>query len=725
MKIFCIALCLLLSSSSLWSQQAADRPRLGVALQGGGAKGLAHIGVLQWFEEHHIPIDELAGTSMGGLIGGLYATGQSPAELRRIVGGLDWASLIGGVTPYRDLAFRRKEDLRAYPNQLELGLRDGVQLPGGLSSGQPIRMLIDRYVLPYSDSQSFDNLPIPFRCVGTDLVSGKSIVFQKGSLATALRATMSLPGIFSPVKEDGQILADGGLLNNLPTDVVKGMGADIVIGVHLTTGPVAPQNVSSFFQVAMGSSDVMINANELRGMERADVLITVDLAGYTTMDFSRTQEIITKGYEAAQAHANILSRFALKDDEWNQYLKRRQARLKTIVPVPQFFEVKGTSDLLAKDIEKELAPFVGQPLNSADLENLLTLQIGRGRFNSISYGLTQRDGKSGLLISVEEKDYAPPWVKPGVAVDGSDPDNVQFSFGSRLTFSDIGSYRSEVRVDFAIGSTYSLTTEYFHPLTATTNWFVAPYVDLSRSPLNLYLNNTFLAEYKLNQFEGGVDLGYSLDRFSEMRFGYEAGYESANRWIGSPLLGSLSGRTGRTRARYAMDRLDNPVIPRSGTALLVDSGWTDANPGARTGFPTAELNFEQFHRISRPASLYFIAAGGTTFGHDQTGLPPFALGGPNRLAAYGINQFLTNQYFYFRGGYLRRLGRLPSVLGNSLYLDAHYELAKPYTSLSTIKLPNDGVVGVVMQTLLGPVLIGGSVGEGGYSKWFFQLGKVY
>jgi NTE family protein len=725
MKIFCIALCLLFSSSSLWSQQAADRPRLGVALQGGGAKGLAHIGVLQWLEEHHIPIDELAGTSMGGLVGGLYATGQSPAELRRIVEGLDWGYLLAGPTPYRDLAFRRKEDLRAYPNRLELGLRGGVQLPGGLSSGQPVRMLIDRYVLPYSDTQSFDDLPIPFRCVGTDLVSGKSIVFQNGSLANALRATMSLPGIFSPVKEDGQILADGGLLNNLPTDVVRGMGADIVIGVHLTTGPVAPQNVSSFFQVAMGSSDVMINANELRGMERADILLTVDLAGYSTMDFSKTHEIIIKGYEAAQSHANVLSRFAVKDDEWNEYLKRRQARLKTIVPVPQFFEVEGTSDVLAKEIQEELAPFVGQPLNSADLENLLTQQIGRGRFNSMSYGLTQRDGKPGLLISVEEKDYAPPWIKPGVAVDGADPDNVQFSFGSRLTFSDIGSYRSEVRVDFAIGSKYSLTTEYFHPLTSTTNWFVAPYVDLSRSPLNLYVNNDFLAEYKLNQFAGGVDLGYSIDRFSEMRFGYEAGYESANRWIGTPALGSLSGRTGRTRVRYAMDRLDNPVIPRSGTALLVDSGWADANPGAPTGFPAGELTFEGFHRISQPASLYFIAAGGTTFGHDQTGLPPFTLGGPTRLAAYGINQFLTDQYFYFRGGYLRRLGPLPSVLGSGLYLDAHYEVAKPYSALSTIKLPNDGVVGVVMQTFLGPVLIGGSIGEGGHGKWFFQLGKVY
>ncbi|HEX4773156.1 MAG TPA: patatin-like phospholipase family protein [Bryobacteraceae bacterium] len=725
MKIFCIVLCLLLSSTSLRSQQPTGRPKIGVALQGGGAKGLAHIGVLQWLEEHHIAVDEVAGTSMGGLIGGLYATGQSPAELRGMVEQLDWGYLLAGPTPYRDLAFRRKEDLRAYPNRLELGLRNGLELPGGLSSGQPVRMLIDRYVLPYSDTQSFDDLPIPFRCVGTDLISGKSIVFQNGSLANALRATMSLPGIFSPVKEEGQILADGGLLNNLPTDVVKGMGADIVIGVHLTTGPVVPQNVSSFFQVAMGSSDVMINANELRGMERADILLTVDLAGYTTMDFSKTHDIIIKGYEAAQSHANVLSRFALKDDEWNEYVKRRQARLKTVVPVPQFFAVEGTSDILAKEIQEELAPFVGQPLNSADLENILTQQIGRGRFNSMSYGLTQRDGKPGLLISVEEKDYAPPWVKPGVAVDGADPDNVQFSFGSRLTFSDVGSYRSEVRLDFTIGSKYSLTTEYFHPLNPTTNWFVAPYIDVSRSSLNLYIGDTFVSEYKVNQFDGGADLGYSLDRFSELRFGYEAGYEKATRWIGNPLFGSLEGRTGRTQVRYAVDRLNDPVIPRKGIALLVNGGWTDANPGAHTGFPSGELTFEGFRPITRPASLYFIAAGGTTFGHDQTGLPPFALGGPTRLAAYGINQFLTNQYFYFRAGYLRRLGTLPGPIGNSFYLDAHYELAKPYDALSTIRLPNDGVVGIVMQTFLGPVLVGGSVGEGGHSKWFFQLGRVY
>jgi NTE family protein len=708
-----------------WPEQAHPRPKIAVALQGGGAKGLAHIGVLQWLEDHHIPVDYVAGTSMGGLVGGLYATGHSPAEIERIVRGINWNEVLSGTTPYRELAFRRKEDLRAFPNGLELGLREGLQPPGGLISGQGVRFVIDRYVLPYSDGRSFDSLPVPFRCVATDLVSGKSIVFKDGSLTDALRATMSIPGVFSPVKQDGKILADGGLLNNLPTDVAKQMGADIVIGVHLTTGPVAPKNLTSLFQVAAGSSDVMIDSNELRGMEGADILITVNLQGYTTLDFSRVEEIIPKGVSAAQERSNVLQRLSVSDDEWNQYLATRDSRLVKTVPPPQFVEVKGTNPNVAKDIEKQLSPLVDKPIDTKGLEKDLTRQVGLGRLNSLSYSLINRNDKQGLLISAEEKDYAPPWLKPGFAIDGSDPNNVQFTFGARFTIADLGGYRSELRTDFSVGSTYLIGSEYYHPLTATSRWFIAPAVYASRSPLNLYAADTFLAQYKLNRVDGTFDLGYAIDRFSEFRIGYDAGYLKTSRWIGSPLLPSVSGRTGQVRARYALDRLDNPIIPRSGIALLVNGGWTDSHPAAQNSFPSAEMAFQAFHKISDPASLFFTAAGGTVFGHEQIGLPLFSLGGPGRLAAYGINEFLTNQYFYFRGGYLRRLGKVPSFLGSGFYLDAHYEVAKPYGLPRAPTLPNDGVIGIIADTFVGPVLIGGSIGDSGHRKWFFQLGRVF
>jgi NTE family protein len=720
----CLFLSLILSQDAL-SQQSGTRPKIGVALQGGGAKGFAHVGVLQWFEDHHIPIDYIAGTSMGGLVGGLYATGYSPAQIKDLIKDIDWNAVLGGTTPYQDLTFRRKEDLRAFPNGLEIGLRHGVEPPGGLNSGQSVRLLIDRYVLPYSDGRSFDTLPVPFRCVATDLVSGKPVVFANGSLANALRATMSIPAVFAPVREDGKIYADGGLLNNLPTDVVKQMGADVVIGVHLTTGPVSPANVRSMFQVAGASSDVMIDANELRGMEQADVLITVDLAGYTTLDFSRVQQIIPKGFEAAEGKSKVLTKFAVSDEEWKRYLAQRDSRKVNAVPIPQFVKVDGTGANLAKDLEKDLSSFEGKPIDTSLLERHITRAVGLGRFNSLNYSLTKQDGQPGLLITAEEKDYAPPWLIPGFTVDGADPNNVQFAFGSRLTFLDVGGYRSELRADFSIGYIYSAGAEYYHPLSPTSRWFVGPSVNASRSPLNLYVKNTFLAQYKLNEVGGGLDVGYSFDRFSELRLGYEAGYLRATRWTGSPLLPSVSGRTGRTRMRYEIDRLDSPIVPRKGIGLLANVGWVDANPGAQNGFPSGELSFEAFHPVSNPGSVYVVGAGGSTFGYEHTGLPQFSLGALGRLAAYGINEFLTNQYVYGRAGYLHRIAELPSFLGGGIYFDAHFEVAKPYGLPSVSGVPGDIAGGVIMETILGPVLIGGAVGESDHQKWFFQLGRVF
>ena len=720
----CLFLSLVAVDDAL-SQQPGARPKIGVALQGGGAKGFAHVGVLQWFEDHHIPIDYIAGTSMGGLVGGLYATGHSPAQIKELIKDIDWNAVLGGTTPYQDLAYRRKEDLRAFPNGLEIGLRQGVEPPGGLNSGQSVRMLIDRYVLPYSDGRSFDTLPVPFRCVATDLVSGKPVVFANGSLANALRATMSIPAVFAPVREDGKIYADGGLLNNLPSDVVKQMGADVVIGVHLTTGPVSPANVRSMFQVAGASSDVMIDANELRGMEQADVLITVDLTGYTTLDFSRTQEIIPKGFEAAEGKSKVLTKFVVSDDEWKNYLAQRDSRKVNTVPIPQFVKVEGTDPNLAKDLEEDLSSFEGKPIDTPLLERHITRAVGLGRFNSLNYSLTKENGQSGLLLTAEEKDYAPPWLKPGFTVDGSDPNNVQFAFGARLTFLDVGGYRSELRADFSIGYLYSIGAEYYHPLSPTSRWFVAPIVSASRSPLNLYVKNTFLAQYKLNEVGGGLDAGYSFDRFTELRFGYQAGYLQATRWTGSPLLPSVSGRTGRTRVQYAVDRLDSPIVPRKGIALLANIGWIDANPGAQNGFPSGELSFDVFHPVSKPGSIYLVGAGGSTFGYDHTGLPQFSLGGLGRLAAYGINEFLTNQYVYGRAGYLHRIAALPSFIGGGIYADVHLEVAKPYGLPSVTGVPGDIAGGVIVETILGPVVVGGAAGESGHQKWFFQLGRVF
>src|SRR5258707_2385996 len=328
------------------------RPKIGVALEGGGAMGLAHIGVLKWFEEHHIPVDFVAGTSMGGLVGGFYATGMSPDELKPLIDGMDWRKILGDRTPYEDLSFRRKEDQRAYPNSLIFGLRDGLTLPAGLNAGHQIGLLIDRVTLPYDEVPSFDSLPIPFRCVATDLVSKKPYDFKDGSLAVALRAPMSIPGAFSPVHQGQAVFVDGGLLDNLPTDVVRQMGAEIVIAVHLERAPVDAKDIQSVFSVLNHSVRVVLNENELRSLAQADAVVSVALTEYSTVDYTKSAQIIQRGYEAANARARLLEAFALDDADWQEHQHLHEARKRTDVPTPQFIEVEGTNAHEATDVTR-------------------------------------------------------------------------------------------------------------------------------------------------------------------------------------------------------------------------------------------------------------------------------------------------------------------------------------------------------------------------------------
>jgi len=298
------------------TQTAAHRPTIGLVLEGGGALGLAHVGVLRWFEEHHIPVDYVAGTSMGGLVGGLYSSGRSATEMLDFVKTINWDAALSNDTPYRALSYRRKQDRREYPSKIELGLKDGLTFPSGFNSGHQVGLILDRIALPYSDLDSFDNLPTPFRCVATDLVSGKAIVFDRGSLSEALRSTMSLPGIFSPVRRDNQVLVDGGLLKNLPVDVARAMGADIVIAVHLEVKPLNPDKPLSAFGVLGESVSVVIAANELASMQKADVLVPVHSEEFTSTSYSAVDKLVELGYEGAQERSKILDKFAISDSEW-------------------------------------------------------------------------------------------------------------------------------------------------------------------------------------------------------------------------------------------------------------------------------------------------------------------------------------------------------------------------------------------------------------------------
>ena len=300
----------------------ASRPKVALVFEGGGALGFAHIGVIEWIEQHHIPVDYVAGTSMGGLVGGLYASGMSPQEITNFVGGINWTAVLSGQIPFPALSYRRKEDKLAFPNRLEFGLKHGLSFPNGLNSGSAVGMLLDEKMLPYCNLKDFDDLPIPFRCVATDLTTGKEHVFKDGSLAQAMRSTMSIPGVFAPVEHGTQVYSDGAAVNNLPVNVAREMGAEIVIAVYLDTGAFNKAGLNSLVGVAGRNVAIMISANELASMKNANILLKADVSKFTSGDFEKSAEIIPKGVEVAEAHATELEKYAVNDADWKAYVER-------------------------------------------------------------------------------------------------------------------------------------------------------------------------------------------------------------------------------------------------------------------------------------------------------------------------------------------------------------------------------------------------------------------
>jgi NTE family protein len=727
-----LVLCLLMADNYVRSQEPPKhdhmaRPKLGLVLEGGGALGLAHIGVITWMEEHRIPVSYVAGTSMGGLVGGIYATGRSPAEVRDLINGIDWDQVLSGVTPFRDLSFRRKEDAHDVPGQLEFGLRGGLQFPSGFNTGQEVNLVLDSVALPYSEIPSFNDLPIPFACVATDLVSGKQRVFRDGSLSLAMRSTMSLPGIFTPVRSGKHLYADGFLLNNLPIDVGKEMGADVTLGIHLETAPLDPKTNLSSFGVLGQSISVMSAVNELRSMEQADILVTVPLQKYTALDYGKADAIIKAGYDAAASKATVLSAYSVSEAEWEEYLANRNARRRT-APIPKFVEVVGVSPQMAKAMEKQMSSLVGGPVETKKIDQDMMTIVGQGRFATATYSIVEKNGDHGLQVQTEQKSYAPPIVRPLILIDGSEYNNVLFSIGARITFLDVGSYRSELRNDVILGSQYGLASEYYHPLTTTSNWFVAPRFGVNSQQLNVYSGSTLQASYRLRQALGGLDTGYEFERTGEFRLGYEGGYERVSPEIGNiPTLPTTSGTTGDVRIQFQLNTLDDPVIPRSGANLLMYTKGYNVNPAAPGPFPLSEVQAQDFFRLSVPASVFVGASGGSSYGY-QTGVPAFSLGGSQRLVAWNTNELLTNQYFLGQLGYIRELVKLPPFLGSSVNLVGLLEVGKTYrlpTGPKPPNLPIDFAGGLIVNTIFGPVEVAGAVGDYGHARFFFRIGRVF
>jgi NTE family protein len=389
--------------------------------------------------------------------------------------------------------------------------------------------------------------------------------------------------------------------------------------------------------------------------------------------------------------------------------------------------VTGTSPHLESRIQRRLSPDVGKPVDNVNLEQQFTRIAGTGRFASLSYGLTEKDGKPGLLVSVLEKSYSPPIVRPLIILDGTNYNQVLFSAGARITFLDWGSFGSELRNDVVAGSIYRLSSEYYHPFTPSTHFFIAPQVALDTEKFYFYFDNHIDSQYRKRQFGGALDVGYTFGAHAEARVGYQSAYQRYSPVIGDTVIYPVqSGRIGVSRFHYNLNLTDDPVLPMRGMSATYRGEWWDANTGTKKPFPLTELRTRFLFPLNTKSSAYLTASGGSTLGFENTGIPPFSLGGGVQLSAFGENELITNQYYLFQTGYIRTLAKLPPFLGDTISLLTTYEAGKTFFLPDEPSVPMDGVVGIVIKTAVGPFEIAGAAGNGkDHRKIFFQLGRLF
>jgi NTE family protein len=709
------------------------RPAIGVAFGGGSARGIAHVGVIRWLEEHRIPIDVAAGTSMGGLIGGAYATGMDARELEAFIGSIDWDQLFG-ASSFAHKNIRRKADARAYPSRLEFGLRGGIVPPTALNNGEYVELLLGRITAPYFALEDFDDLPTPFRTVAVDLLSAKPVVMRNGSLADAMRATMSLPLIFPPVEVNGQILIDGGTMNNVPADVVRDMGADRVVAINV--GDLSDREGLSYtmFGVAGSTIDAMMRASTTRALAAADVVIDVPLDKYGSLDWRRAGELMDEGYRAADAMRDRLLPFAVSDAEFAAWRRGRQARRRTTLPAPGFLELDGFVRDDAKRLDVLLARHVGRPVDAVVLERDIAIVAGLDRYQTVTWSLTQDPARGvGLRVRARVKPYAPPFMMLGVNLENTTTDDFRITATARyLAFDTVGS-GSELRVDGTIGSDPGVAAELYRPI-GPTPLFLAPYAGVGKMTFNFIEGDAVIARYSTTVTRAGLNVGVNLGARSDLRVGAYVGRTSASIDVGDPGFPELRGQETGAELVWRADTQDSPVVPSTGLLSEVRLSRIFNGPDVAVGDETfpydaaltqLSAGANSFWSVGPAGRLFASGAVGSSF--DSAPLPTnqFALGRPFRLGAYDAGELRGPHFYVVTGGYLHRVGRLPDFMGGPVFAGGWLENGDAFDEWRHAGWRTNGGVGLVMDTLVGPVLLAGSWSFDGRWRTYLGVGRVF
>jgi NTE family protein len=718
-----------------------SRPRIGLVLSGGGARGAAHIGVLKVLEENRIPVDAIAGTSMGAVVGGLYATGLSAADIERVMTSVDWQDAFRDRPARKDLNFRRKLEDQNYLVKFPLGLKGRkFRLPRGLVQGQKLTQILRGLTLPVAQIQNFDDLAIPFRAVATDIVTGDRVVIDHGDLTTAMRASLSAPGVFAPVESEGRMLVDGGLSSNLPVDVAREMGVDVLIVVDCGFPLLERGKLDSVATVSQQMLAILIRHNtteQRKTLTDRDVLIDPALGDFSSLDFTEHAKAMKIGEEAARGATEKLVALGVTDPEFARIVAARTLK-RSEPPTIGFVHAEPGSERYADAIDALFSDQVGRPVDATQLGRRINALYGQGNLEIFDYRVVPAEPLPGaaptygLGLTTRRNSWGPNYLRFGLNLQNDFEGNSSFNAAVRGTLAEITRYGGEWVWDLQIGETPRVFTEIYLPYGYQSPWFVAPHAGFEIRTFPLADENAnILAEFRVRTLDFGIDLGRELGNFGEVRLGWGRNTGESRVRIGDPTLVEQQFNSYTFFSEFRYDSVDDVNFPRHGGNFTL--GWQAEREGKGTmADADADLmHYDQLyaHSWGRNTAILWGSAGVRTDNDIDLVRSFFSLGGFLNMSGITPDTLVGPNFAILRGIYYRQIGvGGTGFLNVPVYVGASVEQGNVWSDRREISFGSsrtNGSIFLGLDTIMGPVYFATGFDEGGRSAYYLFLGRTF
>lgn len=708
----------------------ATRECIGLVLGGGGARGSAHVGVLKILEREQVPICVIAGTSMGAVVGSLYAAGYRADEIESIVETVDWQDLFSDDPDRVELPMRRKEEQLRHLLGFRLGFREGrITLPRGAIQGQKFMLMLRRLLLPVWDVEDFSKLPIPFKAVATDIVTGDPVVFGRGDLASAVRASLSVPGAFAPIRVDGRLLVDGGLVNNVPIDIARSMGATRLIVVDVSSPLLTAEELGSPLSVTLQMISVLIEnrtRDALALLRDEDIVIRPDMPDLSSAQFDRATEAVVAGLAAAELAVPRLQAYSTDAEGWAAF-EARQRREAFDPPLVAFLEVLENRSRSPHLVRNLMGEMVGEPINP----DLLDAQIGRaygfGQFERISWRPVERDGEVGIEILPVDKGWGPSFITLGLQFSDDFNGRSAYQLTVEGTFTGANFAGGEWRNRISIGELAGFRSEWFQPMGGRAEYFAKAFIDYRTEGVPLLVDEDVLADYRLRRASFGGEVGWTPDPRWQLTTGLVRGHASAGRRIGDPArFPDVTENYGAVVFGFIWDDLNDARFPKTGTRVQLDVEAFRPELGSAGDSELASLVADHAVEVGRSRLLFGIR-GQSSWGDTNPLTRATFLGGFANLSGYTERELVGTQSLLFRTLYYRDFLDATQAFSVPAYLGASLEAGNVWDTRDDISLGSlifSGSLFIGTSTPFGPVFFGYGYADSGQGAWFLTFGSL-